>query len=117
MLNNLIEVSKINPDMTDEILYKTFVQFFGDGYESASQVNAMCMEDERSINIYFCIKCVQVFGFLIYQIVVNPDVQTKLQQEIDDVFDGKEEGEDLSADDITNMTYLDQVSRERNRSE
>ena len=54
---------------------------------------------------------------MIYQIVVNPDVQTKLQQEIDDVFDGKEEGEDLSADDITNMTYLDQVSRERNRSE
>ena len=51
MLNNLIEVSKINPDMTDEILYKTFVQFFGDGYESASQVNAMCMEDERSIYI------------------------------------------------------------------
>jgi len=79
--------------MTDEILYKTFVQFFGDGYESASQV----------------------FGFLIYQIVVNPDVQTKLQQEIDDVFDGKEEGEDLSADDITNMTYLDQVLNEAQR--
>ena len=39
VLNNLIEVSKINQDMTEEILYKTFVQFFGDGYESASQVN------------------------------------------------------------------------------
>ena len=39
VLNNLIDVSKINPDMTEEILYKTFVQFFGDGYESASQVN------------------------------------------------------------------------------
>ena len=37
VLNNL--VSKINQDMTEEILYKTFVQFFGDGYESASQVN------------------------------------------------------------------------------
>ena len=40
MLNNLIEVSKINPDMTEEILYKTFVQFFGDGYESAAQVSS-----------------------------------------------------------------------------
>ena len=38
MLNNLIEVSKINPDMTDEIMYKTCVQFFSDGYESAAQV-------------------------------------------------------------------------------
>ena len=41
ILNNLIDVSKINPDMTEEILYKTFVQFFGDGYESASQVQMM----------------------------------------------------------------------------
>ena len=38
MFNNLIEVYKVNPDMTDEILYKTFVQFFSDGYESASLV-------------------------------------------------------------------------------
>ena len=47
VLNNLIDVSKINPDMTEEILYKTFVQFFGDGYESASQVN-----DALFINLY-----------------------------------------------------------------
>ena len=39
MLNNMVEVSKVNPDMTDEIMYKTCVQFFSDGYESASQVN------------------------------------------------------------------------------
>ena len=46
ILNNLIDVSKINPDMTEEILYKTFVQFFGDGYESASQVQMMrCLLD------------------------------------------------------------------------
>ena len=38
ILNNLIEVSKINPDMTEEILYKTFVQLFGDGYETAASV-------------------------------------------------------------------------------
>ena len=39
MLNNMVEVSKVNPDMTDEIMYKTCVQFFSDGYESASQVD------------------------------------------------------------------------------
>ena len=44
ILNNLIEVSKINPDMTEEILYKTFVQMFGDGYESASAVNNILLK-------------------------------------------------------------------------
>ena len=38
MLNNLIELSKINPDMTEEMMIKTCVQFFSDGYESAAQV-------------------------------------------------------------------------------
>ena len=44
ILNNLIEVSKINPDMTEEILYKTFVQMFGDGYESASAVSNILLK-------------------------------------------------------------------------
>ena len=38
MLNNLIEVASINSDMTDEIMYKTCIQFFSDGYWTASQV-------------------------------------------------------------------------------
>merc|ERR1712227_188931 len=46
------------------LVSKKFNKFFGDGYESASQV----------------------FGFLIYQIVVNPDVQAQLYEEIDDIF-------------------------------
>ena len=41
MLNNLIELSKINPDMTEEMMIKTCVQFFGDGYETASQAGYM----------------------------------------------------------------------------
>ena len=45
-----------------------------------------------------------------YQIVVNPDVQTQLQEEIDSIFDGKEDGEDLSADDLASMPYLEQVN-------
>ena len=52
----------------------------------------------------------QVFGFLIYQIVVNPDVQAQLHEEIDDILNNKEDGEDLSSDDLTNMPYLDQVN-------
>ena len=42
--------------------------------------------------------------------MINPDVQAQLQEEIDFVFDGKEDGEDLSADDLTNMPYLEQVN-------
>ena len=45
MLNNLIELSKINPDMTEEMMYKTCVQFFGDGYQSASEVE-MCTQKQ-----------------------------------------------------------------------
>ena len=39
MFNNLIEVSKVNPDMTEEVMYKTAVQFFSDGYDSAALVS------------------------------------------------------------------------------
>ena len=106
ILNNLIEVSKINPDMTEEILYKTFVQMFGDGYESASAVNNILLKLYPGSGwILF-----KVFGYLVYQLVINPDVQAQLQEEIDFVFDGKEDGEDLSADDLTNMPYLEQVN-------
>ena len=34
----MIEVSKVNPEMTEEIMYKSCVQFFNDGYETASLV-------------------------------------------------------------------------------
>ena len=50
MLNNMVEVSKVNPDMTDEIMYKTCVQFFSDGYESASQVMILGRENLQSSN-------------------------------------------------------------------
>ena len=33
----------------------------------------------------------------------------KLQEEIDDLMESKEDGEELNAEDITNMNYLDQV--------
>jgi len=93
MLNNLIEVSKVNPDMTEEIMSKTAVQFFSDGYESASLV----------------------LGILGYHLTVYPDVQAKLQDEIDDLFESKDDGEEITSEDVTNMTYLDQVITEGQR--
>jgi len=93
MLNNLIELSKINPDMTEEMMIKTCVQFFSDGYESASQV----------------------MGVLSYYLVAYPEIQEKLQDEVDDLFDSKNEGDELQAEDLNNMKYLDQVLNEGQR--
>ena len=52
---------------------------------------------------------------VLYYLVVYPDIQSRLQDEIDEIFDGKSEDEELEADDITNMTYLDQVLSEGQR--
>ena len=38
VLNNLMEVAAQHPEMTEEMMFKTVVQFFTDGYETASQV-------------------------------------------------------------------------------
>ena len=51
----------------------------------------------------------KVSGVLIYYLTVYPEVQEKLQEEIDDLFESKDETEEITADDITKMTYLDQV--------
>ena len=93
MLNNLIEVSKQYPEMTEEIMYKTCVQLFSDGYETASSV----------------------FGVLVYYLAVYPEVQEQLQEEIDEVFDSKTDGEEIDQGDVTNMKYLDQVVNEGQR--
>ena len=37
VLNNLIEVAAEHTEMTEDIMYKTCVQFFTDGYDSAAQ--------------------------------------------------------------------------------
>ena len=93
MLNNLIEVSKDHPEMTEEIMYNTCIQFFGDGYESAGLI--------------FCV--------LVYYLAVYPEVQERLQQEIDDVLDSKEDDGDINQEDINSMTYLEQVLLEAQR--
>jgi len=93
VLNNLIDVAAEHSEMTDDLMYKTCVQFFTDGYETASQV----------------------FGVLLYFLTVNPDIQSKLQDDIDELFESKKAGEEIKQDDVTGMKYLDQVVCEGQR--
>ena len=51
----------------------------------------------------------KVMGVLTYYLVAYPEVQQKLQDEVDELFDGKDDGEELQAEDLNNMKYLDQV--------
>ena len=48
-------------------------------------------------------------GLLI--VFLNNLTQVKLQEEIDDLMESKEEGDEINAEDITNMNYLDQVQK------
>ena len=50
-----------------------------------------------------------MFGVLIYYLTVNRDIQERLQDDIDDLFENKDPGEEISQDDINSMKYLDQV--------
>ncbi|KAG8287216.1 hypothetical protein J6590_043586 [Homalodisca vitripennis] len=52
-------------------------------------------------------------AFILYELAVNPHVQTKLQQEVDSVL-GKYEGK-LTYQSLKEMTYLDQIIQETNR--
>jgi len=90
VLGNLIAVSQENPEMSADILYKTCLQFFTDGYESASQV----------------------ISVLIHHLTFNQDVQEKIQDEIDAVFENKGDDAELEQEDLINLTYLDQVIAE-----
>ena len=56
-----------------------------------------------------------MFGILAYYLAVYPEVQKRLQEEIDELMDGKDEDEELTQEDITNMTYLEQVLLESER--
>jgi len=90
VLGNLMHVAEENPDMTEEMMYKTFVQFFTDGYETAAQA----------------------IGTLFYHLARNPDIQERIQEEIDDVIERKDDQDNISVEDINEMTYLDQVLSE-----
>ena len=87
ILGNLMHVAEENPAMTEEMMYKTCVQFLTDGYETASQAT----------------------GIIIYNLARCPEIQEQLQDEIDMIFENKEEKEDIDEKDLNEMPYLDQV--------
>merc|ERR1712079_71404 len=69
------------------MMYKTCVQFFTDGYETASAA----------------------ISVLIYYLAVN---QEKVQEEIDEMFENKGENAQVEEKDLNGMLYLDQVLSE-----
>merc|ERR1712013_480004 len=77
VLGNLMHVAEENPDMTEEMMYKTCVQFFTDGYDTASQ----------SLSV------------LMYHVARNSDIQEKVHDEIDAIFDEKNEGDHIDEKD------------------
>ena len=48
-------------------------------------------------------------GVTIHNLVAYPECQQRLQDEIDELFESKNDGEDIEADDLRGMKYLDQV--------
>ena len=45
-----------------------------------------------------------------YHLARNPDIQEKVHDEIDAIFDEKNEGDHIDEKDLSKMPYLDQVS-------
>ena len=52
-----------------------------------------------------------ITDFCLLNIVIsmNKDVQSRLQEDIDQLFENKKPGEQLTQDEVTGMKYLDQV--------
>ena len=95
VLSTLIKIQEENPDDFDQIaLEKTVMQYLFDGYNTTAGA------------------ATGIIGFLIS----HPEVLSKLQAEVDEVFDAKEEGDiDLSDIDINEMNYLDCIISEAMR--
>jgi len=93
IMDNLMKVAEDNPELTEEMMFKTCVQFFTDGYESVAMVMSV----------------------VFYYLTVYPDIQTKLQEELDEVMERKEDHTAVEQTDLNDMVYLDQVLKEGTR--
>jgi len=87
IMGNMMEAAKENPELTEDMMIASFVQFFTDGYSTAADIFSIC----------------------IYQLTNNPDVQERAQEQIDEVLEGKEGIEDIPNEDIEKMSYIDQI--------
>ena len=95
ILDNLIQTHKNHPDdMTKEVMVKTALQFYADGYTTTAESIVAAL----------------------YFVVVNPNVEEKLREEIDRVLDNKDDPDgNLTEDDINELNYLDMVFKESMR--
>jgi len=95
ILGTLIKFHNEHPeDMTKDMLVKTCIQFMGDGYTTTAEGIILAL----------------------YLIVVNPNVEDKLRNEIDRVLEDRDDPNgDLTDDDINELNYLDMVFKETMR--
>jgi len=87
ILDNIIKAVDESPLMTPEMMFKTMIQFFSDGFETFSGIGKI----------------------MIFLITAHPEVQEQLWEEIDSVIG---EREDVNEEDLANLPYLDQVMQE-----
>ncbi|KAF5308069.1 hypothetical protein FQR65_LT06444 [Abscondita terminalis] len=79
---------KRKTDITDEDITAQALLFFFGGFETMSTL----------------------FAYIAYELAINPDVQNKLQKEVDEVYEKL--GGDVTYEALTNMKYMDCVVTE-----
>ncbi|KAJ8973129.1 hypothetical protein NQ317_001560, partial [Molorchus minor] len=87
LLDSLIEISENNPDFTDDDIINESITFMLAGQDSVGSAIAFCL-------------------FFIAQ---NSEVQNKVLQEVDNIFDNNPK---LAINDLGNMKYLEQCIKE-----
>lgn len=87
ILDSLIRAGEECSLMTPEMMFKTMIQFFTDGFDSFSRLSAL----------------------VIYLITAHPEVKEKLVEEMEAVLGDREE---VTEEDTRNLQYLDQVVNE-----
>ena len=87
ILDNMIKAADESPIMTPEMMFKTMIQFFSDGFETFSGIGKI----------------------MIFLITAHPEIQEQLCEEIDSVVGDRE---DINDEDIGNLPLLDQVCQD-----
>ena len=87
VLSLLMKIHREDPKDFDQVgVEKTILQFFFDGYNSSSDA---------------------ITGVIAF-IVANPDCMTRLREEIDEVFENKDDGDiEITQSELVGMSYLD----------
>lgn len=87
ILDNLIRAEEDCSLMTPDMMFRTMIQFFTDGFEGFSRISSI----------------------IVYLITVHPEVQDKMLEEMEDVLGDREE---VTEEDTRNLFYLEQVISE-----